>query len=696
MRASRLILLFAFAAAPDAFAQPQPGHPIGTVSVRDKLILLELDTGVIAPEHLFDLDHRTVRFVPDGAGYRVETVKAAWDTALGTPLAANQVALHDFRFPFSGRTWDTLSVQTGTITFGAPTARTRNARGGGFYVDRFAELRVAAGTLLNQLPGIAAFLKPRMTGPRYVSERPDRVVVTWLLTEPSGGIFDFTWTPTENRIQAALHKDGTIELTYDGVAARDAIVGVYPMVNGGVETPLITFPGRDGPPVRLSTVDGVFLQAAIDRNGLIAGDSSTRRTWHITFGPRDAGTTWTVRAIPNFRDPSAPPRFVASGPGVSPNVVVDGDTVTLRGTLPASLAGARRVPVSIQTMDERSANGVTSSGTSGTGAYVSLAALRPAEIDLSSATKSAGPFPVAFESFHYAALPRPTDMACSVIKSLGDRFDFFVWYSDFRVDNQEAGTPSTGPRGGNVTGIGETMRGLQNYCSQGRVQWMFVQPVYIGAAQGQERSPDGRMTGYDYAMSQVGHELGHRWTADAKATVNGETFDLGPVHWARGLEAPAAFPYTRPVEASAMGGGAWQENADGTFTQLDDDFFVPATGYSWLDLYLMGLAKPEEVPPFFILRDLVNTGTRDAAGHPIYRGRKTPVTIADVVAANGPRLPAFDQAQKQFNTGVVMVVQHGQQPSAGLVSRANDIRERWMQYWTKVTGGRATMTTDPR
>jgi hypothetical protein len=247
-----------------------------------------------------------------------------------------------------------------------------------------------------------------------------------------------------------------------------------------------------------------------------------------------------------------------------------------------------------------------------------------------------------------------------------------------------------------VTGIGSTTRGLENYCSQGRLQWMYVQPVYIGALQGQERSPDGRIVDYDYAMSQVGHELGHRWTADARATVERQTFELGPVHWARGLQAPAAFPYTRPVEASLMGGGVWREAGDGTWAQLDDDFFVPATGFSWLDLYLMGLARPEEVPPFFLLRSPVNTGARDADGHPLYRGERTPITIADVVAAMGPRLPAADQAQKAFNTGVVALVWRGRAPSPELVERANGIRERWIAYWSKVTDGRSTMTTDPR
>jgi hypothetical protein len=143
---------------------------------------------------------------------------------------------------------------------------------------------------------------------------------------------------------------------------------------------------------------------------------------------------------------------------------------------------------------------------------------------------------------------------------------------------------------------------------------MFVEPVSTSAVQIQERSPDGRMTDYNYAMSQIGHELGHRWAADARALVNGDTIALGPVHWAAGVHLPAAFPYSNPNEADAMGGSTWQENGDSTYTQLDRDYYSPAKGFSWLALYLMGFAKPEEVPPFFILRNLQRTGQQDAVG----------------------------------------------------------------------------------
>ncbi len=78
-------------------------------------------------------------------------------------------------------------------------------------------------------------MKPRMSGTRYVKELSDRVVITWSLTEPAAGIQDFTWVPTVNRFQAVLHKDGTIEMSYEQLAAKDAIVGIYPLVNAAVE-----------------------------------------------------------------------------------------------------------------------------------------------------------------------------------------------------------------------------------------------------------------------------------------------------------------------------------------------------------------------------------------------------------------------------------------------------------------------------
>ncbi|HLH17531.1 MAG TPA: hypothetical protein VKX45_09940 [Bryobacteraceae bacterium] len=697
-----------------AAAQPRfgTGHSIGTISTEGNLIVMTLNDGALGRANLFDLAGRTVRFTRKGSGYTIENRPLQWDPEFGGELSGPQVTLHRFAFPFSGKEWDSFSAGvTGSIAFGAALAGGRGGRGG-VSVDRFAQLQQAGRTLIGTVPAICVFFKPRMSGQRYFKELEDRAVLTWSLTEPAGGIQDFTWTPTVNRFQAVLHKDGSIEMSYQEMAAKDGIVGVYPLIAEGKEKEIAAIDSAGDPSapahldvrkVRIAAVDGLLLKVTLETRGplLAEGDPALAGvTYRVSLG----SAVWTVAGGGR----GGRGRYVAFGPGVLPGVQIEGNRLTIQGTLPPGVREGERLAISAAGARPRE---------------VMLAGIRSPEVDLSAARPQDGAFPIAYEAFHYLALPDPRDLSCTVIQALGDRFDMLAYYSDFRVDNQEAGTPSNGPLGGGpaggaVTGIGATQRGLESYCSQGRFQWEFIQPVYVGSNQMQERppegltdtnthniatyareigerAPDGRILPYDYAMSQIGHEMGHRWSAFVSAKVNGETIPLGPTHWARGLQAPAAFPYQRPVEASAMGGGVWQDNYDGTFTQLDDDYYVPATGYSYLDLYLMGLIGPAEVPDFFILRNLQPAG-RDRNGHPMFRADRTKVTIEDVIAAEGPRLPDVAHAQKKFNTGIVVVVEHGAKPSRELIERANGIRERWMDYWETVTGHRASMTASPR
>ncbi|MEO7042247.1 MAG: hypothetical protein ABI035_08305 [Gemmatimonadaceae bacterium] len=730
-RCRSVLLLFAMTFSPLlAVAQREPGHSIGKVTVIRNLIGLELDSGVVAPERLFDLDHRTLRFTPQGSGYRIQNVALRWDADFGPELDGSAATLKNFTFPFSGKRWGSFNVAIGAITFGTmqqsanrdgvggPPPGNRTGAGGstrnGFQMDRYASLQTVGESFINMIPGIAAFIKSGLNGKHYVKELPDRVVVTWTLSEGAGGIQAFTWVPTVNRIQATLYKNGIIELAYNNVSARDAVVGVFPMVTTDAEKLLATIPDRgdtsvasnlDITQVKLSSIDGLFVKATIGTRGPVLPDGDPGIdgvTYRVAFDVHKpassdlakASVVWTVRGFASRR-PSASgrqSRYVVSGDGVQPDVTVEGNTISIRGVLPSALSGATHVSVSAD-----AASGTPSSVVDRVAPRtVALAGVRSPEIDFSSMGRQSGTFRAAYEGFHWAEIPRMQDVACSVISALGDRFDFIAMYSDFRVDNPEGGTPSNGPRGGNVTGIGTNTNGLANYCSKGELQWMYVEPVSTAAVQIQEKSPDGRMQNYDYAMSQIGHELGHRWAADARAIVNGDTITLGPVHWAAAVQLPAAFPYNRPIEADAMGGSTWKDNGDGTYTQLDRDYYSPAKGYSWLGLYLMGLATPDEVPPFYILRNLKRTGRQEADGHPIYTGDRTNITIQDVIAAMGPREPDFAHSQKQFNTAMVVMTIHGKQPTAGLISAANAISEHWIAYWSRTTGGRSVMTAVPR
>ena len=715
MRTRWLLLLLPVALAGQG--RQDPGHSIGTAKTEGNLIVLTLNEGALGKANMFDLDRRTLRFTPDGKGYRVANGKLDWDSDFGPELNAPNANLHSFAFPFSGKTWDTVHVGvTGSLGFGGAVA-----------IGRFDQLQEAARTLINGLPSVCVFMKPRMSGHRYFKELADRAVITWDVTEPYGGIQDFTWTPTVNRFQAVLHKDGAIDMSYDQLTARDAIVGIYPAVRGGDEKLLDTLKGDDHPEIaghldirtiRLSAVDGLYLKVALEARGplLAANDPQTSGIgYRIIFGSGKDPAAWTVRALTRGGRGGGGARYVASGPGVSPAVTIEGSRMTFQGTLPPALSGLHEAPISATVVTEGSPADKLATKT------ITLKGIASPEVHLSSLKQDDGPFPVVYESFHYLRLPNNRDLTCSVIQALGDHFDMLAYYSDFRVDNQEAGTPSNGPLGSTgapVTGIGAQQRGLESYCSPGRFQWQFIQPVYTNSNQMQEhppagvtsanvhdvtaydhqlgeRSPDGHMTPYNYAMSQIGHEMGHRWGAFVSAKVNGETIPLGPTHWARGLQAPVAFPYQRPTEASAMGGGVWQDNLDGSFTQLDDDYYVPATGWSYLDLYLMGLIAPSEVPDFFILRNLSPVG-KDANGHGIFKADRTRVTIQDVIAAEGPRLPNVDRSQKKFNTGMVVVVEHGKIPTKELIERTNGIARQWVDYWATTTGHRSSMTTDPR
>lgn len=204
-----------------------------------------------------------------------------------------------------------------------------------------------------------------------------------------------------------------------------------------------------------------------------------------------------------------------------------------------------------------------------------------AMVDLSS-----GEFPQGashYEAFHYRIAPDSTELACQVIEAQGDKFDFLFWYSQFRIDQQEAGTPINTP----IAEFSELEEGLGlsgswwpgTFCSDGRLQGAYVFPVYIDSQMGR---PDGNPPDipdeFNYGVSLLAHELGHRWLAYVHAEVNGRTVLLNDgVHWLWGVHAPSVNAWQGRDQASPMGGSYWQGNGDGTYTQLDNQFLSPAS-----------------------------------------------------------------------------------------------------------------------
>ena len=107
---------------PGPHDQNQVQAGAGTVSSLERGIILELGPDDFIPGSLFDLEGKTLRFTPDGNGYRTEVIPLEWDSDFGTVIdgfPSIQITLNNFQFPFSGTNWSTLFVNNfGSISFG--------------------------------------------------------------------------------------------------------------------------------------------------------------------------------------------------------------------------------------------------------------------------------------------------------------------------------------------------------------------------------------------------------------------------------------------------------------------------------------------------------------------------------------------------------------------------------------------------
>jgi hypothetical protein len=156
-------------------------------------------------------------------------------------------------------------------------------------------------------------------------------------------------------------------------------------------------------------------------------------------------------------------------------------------------------------------------------------------------------------------------------------------------------------------------------------------------------------------------ELSHLWGPDIAVPAPDPAALIGfSYHWSFFSDQP-----------SPAGGNEWIDNGDGTFTVVPGE---PSTvAFNPLDLYLMGLAPPDEVPPFGVLdptevpaapSDPFWGGTFAARSFPWFDELNPPMTVTatrrtltidDVIAANGPRVPASG-SKSSWTLGVVLVV----------------------------------------
>ena len=92
-----------------------------------------------------------------------------------------------------------------------------------------------------------------------------------------------------------------------------------------------------------------------------------------------------------------------------------------------------------------------------------------------------------------------------------------------------------------------------------------------------------------------------------------------------------------------------------TMTPMGVDYVLhlqpTATHYNDLELYLMGLAPASEVGPHVVFQNQ----NQPLADGGVLHGPVTTFSIDDLIAAVGPRTPAYGQARTSFSFGTIVL-----------------------------------------
>ncbi len=669
----------------------------------DGQILYELAPDDTVPPRPFDLNFRTLVFTPNGAGGYSRSVRfLAWEPQIGDAVEDGaEVAFETFQFPFADRSWNAIYVsRSGVLTFGTPLT----------YEDtppKNTPLREHAHDIAD-FPTVSPLFKPLLgvdvqsgaeihEPEQHVAQFPDRVVVTWITTEPEA--YPHGVPPEKpSRFQAVLYADGSVRFNYADVIFGDGVVGLFPnydVTKGDVIASIVDETDPDVPG-HVDLLD-VTIYEAVNADGVIV-EWTTRESIPV---PQE-GTSYSYWLYFDIDQPYWT-RYDRSDRDFYWGVdVVESGERRARGGRPFPSDSAHRVAL---LADIRDLSGITASVTarawvSGDGGDDRLE--QPVRLELPEASpvtdlsrSDTSPSNRQSEVFHHRSVPDTSTVACRVIAHFGDEFDFFVFHTQFRMDVQRYGSSWRGYYANtNVTGTGY-QGDRPAPCGDGRLKGHIVRPWWMGDRRVFEASPGHRHpdnAGFDLGLSSFAHEITHTWTASAYYLRNGEHEpmfgDSCGCHWRRDSYLPAAFPWRldQGRHRSLMGGSHWRDNGDGTFTRTSVS--RSANGHSWLDLYAMGLAEARDAPDWFILRNQKHLGNGR------YRAEKEVVSIEQVIAAEGERVPSAADAQKDFNIGFIYLVEPGQEPSPEMLDLHRRFRDAAQEHWFHVTGGRSRITTD--
>lgn len=288
--------------------------------------------------------------------------------------------------------------------------------------------------------------------------------------------------------------------------------------------------------------------------------------------------------------------------------------------------------------------------------------------------------PVGDGSYRFDSGLEVFDVTRAFYAAHGDDYDFVILYTDFLIQEIWQFELTTNA---NIGGIGQDIVYQQHF------NWPLDWYVEAGSA--------GELDAVVFmnhrslwdaaaftAQEILTHEVGHRWGASIvlpQASDPMALLDASLSHWAR--VAAVGGP-------SALGYGELLDNGDGTFTHQR----VSPLRYAPLELYAMGLIAPDDpsLGDMFHVSGAPDADAVNARGPVTFSGTRHDLSMADVVAALGPRTPPSTAAQTSFRFAFVLVCDDA--CSDASLAWVDGQRLSWPATFATATGGRSTATTE--
>ena len=269
-------------------------------------------------------------------------------------------------------------------------------------------------------------------------------------------------------------------------------------------------------------------------------------------------------------------------------------------------------------------------------------------------------------------------IAQAFFREFADTYDHLIVFLDFRQSLGGAFAFEMTVKN-DVGGIGVPVYDASAVAgSRGRLR-SFVQ---MGALARYPEDPETTFLRTNSTLDVMAQEAGHRWLAflsfvDENGQRSPRLLGRDFAHWS----------FCHNSLASDMEGNEIREDGGDRFTTI-----AATERYSPLDQYAMGLIPASQVPPVFYVEGCIDPSAEPEIGVPII-GRRVDVTIDQIVAAEGPRLPPAAKSPHTFNMAFVLVAEAGQFPSAESIAKVDRIRAAWEPYFRAATDGKGAVRT---